>query len=596
MRITDTIKYVGVNDHKVDLFEGQYPVANGMAYNSYVILDEKIAVMDTVDANFTHEWLDKLEQVLDGRKPDYLIVQHMEPDHAANVANFLKVYPDTTVVANVKTFQMIYNFFGLTLEGQKLEVTNGGTLSLGNHQLTFVFAPMVHWPEVMVTYDSTDKVLFSADGFGKFGALDVEEDWDDEARRYFIGIVGKYGAQVQSLLKVAATLDIQIICPLHGPVLSEDLGHYIGLYDTWSSYTPEEEGIVIAYTSVYGHTKKAVDLLADKLRSKGCPKVVVYDLARDDMSLALSDAFRYSKLILATTTYNASIYPFMHDYISRLVEHNFQNRTVGLIENGSWAPLAAKVMREMMAKCKKINWLDTTVKILSAINQDNQYQLEAMADELCKEYIAQNDTLANKNDLTALFRIGYGLYVVTSNDGKKDNGLIVNTVIQLTDTPNRVAVNINKANYSHHVIKQTGVLNVNCLSTEAPFSVFQQFGFQTGRSVDKFAGQTVHRSDNGLVFLDKYINAFMSLKVEDYVDLGTHGMFICSVTEARVMSNQETMTYTYYQNNVKPKPETEGKKGFVCKVCGYIYEGDELPADYICPLCKHGAADFEPIE
>ncbi len=595
MKITDTIKYVGVNDHKVDLFEGQYPVANGMAYNSYVILDEKIAVMDTVDANFTHEWLDNLEQVLDGRKPDYLIVQHMEPDHAANVANFLKVYPDTTVVANVKTFQMIYNFFGLTLEGQKLEVTNGGTLSLGNHQLTFVFAPMVHWPEVMVTYDSTDKVLFSADGFGKFGALDVEEDWDDEARRYFIGIVGKYGTQVQSLLKVAATLDIQIICPLHGPVLSEDLGHYIGLYDTWSSYTPEEEGIVIAYTSVYGHTKKAVDLLADKLRSKGCPKVVVYDLARDDMSLALSDAFRYSKLILATTTYNASIYPFMHDYISRLVEHNFQNRTVGLIENGSWAPLAAKVMREMMAKCKKINWLDTTVKILSAINQENQDQLESMADELCKEYIAQNDTLANKNDLTALFRIGYGLYVVTSNDGKKDNGLIVNTVIQLTDTPNRVAVNINKANYSHHVIKQTGILNVNCLSTEAPFSVFQQFGFQTGRSVDKFAGQTVRRSDNGLVFLDKYINAFMSLKVEDYVDLGTHGMFICSVTEARVMSNQDTMTYTYYQNNVKPKPETEGKKGFVCKVCGYIYEGDELPADYICPLCKHGAADFEPI-
>ena len=595
MKITDTIKYVGVNDHKVDLFEGQYPVANGMAYNSYVILDEKIAVMDTVDANFTHEWLDNLEQVLDGRKPDYLIVQHMEPDHAANVANFLKVYPDTTVVANVKTFQMIYNFFGLTLEGQKLEVANGGTLSLGNHQLTFVFAPMVHWPEVMVTYDSTDKVLFSADGFGKFGALDVEEDWDDEARRYFIGIVGKYGAQVQSLLKVAATLDIQIICPLHGPVLSENLGHYIGLYDTWSSYTPEEEGIVIAYTSVYGHTKKAVDLLADKLRSKGCPKVVVYDLARDDMSLALSDAFRYSKLILATTTYNASIYPFMHDYISRLVEHNFQNRTVGLIENGSWAPLAAKVMREMMAKCKKINWLDTTVKILSAINQDNQDQLEAMADELCKEYIAQNDTLANKNDLTALFRIGYGLYVVTSNDGKKDNGLIVNTVIQLTDTPNRVAVNINKANYSHHVIKQTGMLNVNCLSTEAPFSVFQQFGFQTGRSVDKFAGQTVHRSDNGLVFLDKYINAFMSLKVADCVDLGSHGMFICSVTEARVMSNQETMTYTYYQNNVKPKPETEGKKGFVCKVCGYIYEGDELPADYICPLCKHGAADFEPI-
>ena len=595
MKITDTIKYVGVNDHQIDLFEGQYKVPNGMAYNSYVILDEKIAVMDTVDANFTHEWLDNLEQALNGRKPDYLIVQHMEPDHAANVANFLKVYPDTTVVANAKTFNMIRNFFDLDLEGQKLEVKNGGTLSLGSHNLTFVFAPMVHWPEVMVTYDSTDKVLFSADGFGKFGALDVEEDWDDEARRYFIGIVGKYGPQVQNLLKVAAGLDIQIICPLHGPVLKENLGHYIGLYDTWSSYTPETEGIVIAYTSVYGHTKKAVELLAEKLRSKGCPKVVVYDLARDDMSLALSDAFRYSKLVLATTTYNASIYPFMHDYITRLVEHNFQNRTVGIIENGSWAPLAAKVMKEMLSPCKKINWLDTTVKILSAVNQENKEQLEAMTDELCKEYIAKSDELANKSDMTALFRIGYGLYVVTSNDGKKDNGLIVNTVTQLTDTPNRVAVNINKANYSHHVIKQTGVLNVNCLSVEAPFSVFQQFGFQTGRSVDKFAGQTVRRSDNGLVFLDKYINAFMSLKVEQYVDLGTHGMFICSVTEARVMSDQDTMTYTYYQKYVKPKPQTEGKQGFVCKVCGYIYEGDELPEDYICPLCKHGAADFEPI-
>ena len=595
MKITDTIKYVGVNDHQIDLFEGQYKVPNGMAYNSYVILDEKIAVMDTVDANFTHEWLDNLDQALNGRKPDYLIVQHMEPDHAANVANFLKVYPDTTVVANAKTFNMIRNFFDLDLEGQKLEVKNGGTLSLGKHNLTFVFAPMVHWPEVMVTYDSTDKVLFSADGFGKFGALDVEEDWDDEARRYFIGIVGKYGPQVQNLLKVAAGLDIQIICPLHGPVLKENLGHYIGLYDTWSSYTPETEGIVIAYTSVYGHTKKAVELLADKLRSKGCPKVVIYDLARDDMSLALSDAFRYSKLVLATTTYNASIYPFMHDYITRLVEHNFQNRTVGIIENGSWAPLAAKVMKEMLSPCKKINWLDTTVKILSAVNQENKEQLEAMTDELCKEYIAKSDELANKNDMTALFRIGYGLYVVTSNDGKKDNGLIVNTVTQLTDTPNRVAVNINKANYSHHVIKQTGVLTVNCRSVEAPFSVFQQFGFQTGRSVDKFAGQTVRRSDNGLVFLDKYINAFMSLKVEQYVDLGTHGMFICSVTEARVMSDQDTMTYTYYQKYVKPKPQTEGKKGFVCKVCGYIYEGDELPEDYICPLCKHGAADFEPI-
>ena len=596
MKITDTIKYVGVNDHRIDLFEGQYKVPGGMSYNSYVILDEKIAVMDTVDADFTHQWLDNIQQVLDGRKPDYLIVQHMEPDHAANVANFLKVYPDTTVVATGKAFGMIRNFFELDLEGKKIEAENGSTLSLGYHQLTFVFAPMVHWPEVMVTYDSTEKVLFSADGFGKFGALDVEEPWDDEARRYFIGIVGKYGAQVQKLLKVAATLDIQKICPLHGPVLTENLGHYIGLYDTWSSYTPEDDGIVIAYTSVYGHTRMAVSLLAEKLKAKGCPRVLVYDLARDDMSQALSDAFRYSKLILATTTYNAGIYPFMNDFITRLVEHNYQNRTVGLIENGSWAPLAAKIMKEMMSKCKKIDWLKNSVHIWSAVKEENRKQIDDMTDELCKEYIAKDDTLANKNDMTALFRIGYGLYVVTSNDGRKDNGLIVNTVTQLTDNPYRVAVNINKANYSHHVIRQTGVLNVNCLSIDAPFSVFQQFGFQSGRTVDKFAGQKINRSGNGLVFLDKYINAFMSLKVEQYVDLGTHGMFICSVTEARVMSDQDTMTYTYYQQNVKPKPETEGKKGFVCKVCGYVYEGDELPEDIICPLCKHGAVDFEPIQ
>ena len=353
-----------------------------MAYNSYVILDEKIAVMDTVDANFTHEWLDNLEQVLDGRKPDYLIVQHMEPDHAANVANFLKVYPDTTVVANVKTFQMIYNFFGLTLEGQKLEVTNGGTLSLGNHQLTFVFAPMVHWPEVMVTYDSTDKVLFSADGFGKLGALDVEEDWDDEARRYFIGIVGKYGTQVQSLLKVAATLDIRIICPLHGPVLSEDLGHYIGLYDTWSSYTPEEEGIVIAYTSVYGHTKKAVDLLADKLRSKGCPKVVVYDLARCDMSQAVADAFRYDRLVLAAATYDAGIFPCMEDFLHHLKAKNYQKRKVAFMENGSWAPMAAKIMKGIVEGFKNIEMVDPVVTIKSTMNDENIKTMEELADNL----------------------------------------------------------------------------------------------------------------------------------------------------------------------------------------------------------------------
>ena len=596
MNITKDVVYVGVNDHAVDLFEGQYVVPNGMSYNSYVVLDEKVCVFDTVDQHFTHEWLDNVETALNGRKPDYLIVQHMEPDHSANIDNFVKAYPDVTVVGNAKTFAMMEQFFGCAYEN-RLVVKDGDTLTTGRHTFTFVFAPMVHWPEVMVTYDSADKILFSADGFGKFGALDVDEPWADEARRYYIGIVGKYGPQVQALLKKAAGLDIAIICPLHGPVLTENLGEYLRLYDLWSSYTPESDGIVIAYTSVYGHTKKAVEALADLLREKGCPAVTIHDLARCDMAEAVEDAFRYNKLVLATTTYNAGIFPFMREFIDHLTERNFQKRTVALIENGTWAPLAAKVMKDMLAPCKNLEFVEPVVKIRSALDAQSREQLEKVAGELCQDYMARSEKTANKKDMTALFRIGYGLYVVTSNDGKKDNGLIVNAVSQVTDSPNRVAVTINKANYSHHVIKQTGVMNVNCLSVDAPFKVFETFGFQSGRTADKFAGfeEELPRSDNGLVFLPRFINAFMSLKVENYIDLGSHGMFICSVEEARVMSERETMTYTYYQNNVKPKPQTEGKKGFVCKVCGYIYEGDTLPDDFICPLCKHGAADFEPI-
>ncbi|MBE6677963.1 MAG: MBL fold metallo-hydrolase [Ruminococcaceae bacterium] len=596
MFITNDIKYIGVNDRNVDLFEGQYVVPNGMSYNSYAIIDEKIAIMDTVDAAFTHEWLDNIQNALGGRQPDYLVVHHMEPDHSANILNFTKAYPQTKIVSSAKAFGMMKNFFGTNFADKAVVVGEGSTLELGKHTLTFVTAPMVHWPEVIVSYDSTDKVLFSADGFGKFGALDAEEDWACEARRYYIGIVGKYGTQVQNLLKKAAGLDIEIICPLHGPVLKENLGYYLGLYNTWSSYQPEEDGIVIAYTSVYGNTKKAVMQLAEKLKANGCPKVVVNDLARCDMAEAVEDAFRYSKLVLATTTYNAGIFPFMREFIHHLTERNFSNRTVAFIENGSWAPLAAKVMKEMFASSKNLSFADTTVSIMSALNEDSAAQLGSLADELCKEYLARQDATANKNDLTALFKIGYGLYVVTCNDGKKDNGLIVNTVTQVTNTPNRIAVTINKENYSHHVIKQTGIMNINCLTVEAPFVVFEKFGFVSGRNVDKFADCTPLRSDNGLVFLPRYINSFMSLKVEQYVDLDTHGMFICSITESRVISDKETMTYSYYHSNVKPKPNTEGKKGYVCKICGYIYEGDPLPEDFICPLCKHGAADFEPIE
>lgn len=592
MNITKDIKYIGVNDHQIDLFEGQYKVPNGMSYNSYIIMDEKIAVFDTVDKNFTHEWLDNISKVLNNRKPDYLIIQHMEPDHSANIANFLKIYPDTIVVANKKTFTMIGNFFNSDIYKYSKVVEDGEALVLGKHKLMFVFAPMVHWPEVMVTYDETDKVLFSADGFGKFGALDIEEAWADEARRYYIGIVGKYGMQVQNLLKKASKLQIDMICPLHGPVLKENLGYYLDLYNTWSSYSVEKEGICIAYTSVYGATKKAVELLKDKLIIEGAKEIVIHDLARDDMSVCVADAFKYGKLILATTTYNADIFPFMKEFINHLIERNFQNRTVGFIENGSWAPLAKKTMQAMLANSKQITYLEHNVSIMSSIKPNNKEEIELMAKELCKDYVVH----LNKNDMNALFKIGYGLYVVTSNDGKQNNGLIVNTVTQVSDNPNRIAVNINKANYSYHVIKQTGILNVNCLTVDAPFKVFENFGFQSGRNTDKFVNYPYILSDNGLPILTNYINASISLKVENYIDLDSHGMFICSVTEARVMNNKETMTYEYYQKNVKPKPDTDGKKGFVCKVCGYVYEGDVLPDDYICPLCKHGASDFEPIK
>lgn len=596
MNVTNDIRYVGVNDHDIDLFEGQYVVENGMAYNSYVIVDDKIAVLDTVDARFRHEWLDNIAEVLGGRRPDYLIVQHMEPDHSANIMNFIATYPEVKVVASAKAFAMMGQFFGDDLSDRQIVISEGSVLDLGKHKLIFIAAPMVHWPEVMVTYDSYDKVLFSADGFGKFGALDVDEDWACEARRYYFGIVGKYGVQVQKLLQKASKLDIEIICPLHGPILSENLGYYLDLYNTWSSYGIESEGIVIAYTSVYGNTKKAVEILADKLRAKGCPKVAVNDLARCDMAEAVEDAFRYGKLVLATTTYNADIFPFMRTFIESLTEREYKNRTVAFIENGTWAPLAAKVMKGMFEKSKGINFAESVVHIRSALNETSAAELEALSDELCRDYIAQDGETANKNDLSALFNIGYGLYVVTSNDGKRDNGLIVNTVSQVTNSPNRIAVTINKDNYSHHVIKQTGKMNLNCLSVDAPFSVFENFGFRSGRNVDKFENCPPLRSDNGLAFLPRYINSFMSLKVEQYVDLDTHGMFICSVTEARVISDVETMTYTYYQKNVKPKPQTDGKKGWVCKVCGYIYEGDELPDDFICPLCKHGVSDFEPIK
>ena len=592
-KVTDAIIYVGANDHDVDLFEGQYVVPNGMAYNSYVILDEKTVVMDTIDKSKTAEWLGNLQRALGDSRPDYLVVQHMEPDHSASIQAFMEKYPETIVVGNNKTFKMIEKFFPELELKNTLTVNDGDSLEIGSHTLTFVFAPMVHWPEVMMTYESSEKVLFSADGFGKFGALDVDEEWACEARRYYIGIVGKYGAQVQNILKKAAGLDIQIICPLHGPVLDDNLGYYINLYDIWSSYRPETDGVCICYTSVYGNTKKAVDMLEQELIQLGVPNVVVNDLARCDMAEAVEDAFRYDKLVLATTTYNSEIFPFMKQFIDHLTERNFQNRTVAFIENGSWAPQAHKIMKRHFEKSKDIEYTNNNVTIHSALNEESTAQVLALASELAASYLPVE--VNEKINPAALFKLGYGLYVVTCNDGQKDNGLIVNTVIQVSDNPNRVAVNINKANYSCEVIDKTGVLNISTLSEDAPFNVFQHFGFQSGRDNDKFAGyEHKAESSNGLPYLTKYANGYISGKVLDKVDLGSHMMFICEVTECVEINDKNTMTYTYYQNNVKPKPEAD-KKGFVCDVCGYIYEGDELPEDFICPLCKHGAADFSPL-
>ena len=384
MTITNDIRYIGVNDHDIDLFEGQYIVPEGMAYNSYVIIDEKIAVMDTVSADFGEEWLANLENVLAGRKPDYLIIHHMEPDHSANIDKFISAYPEATIVGNAKTFEMIDQFFGRGLCKNNLAVKNGEVLSLGRHELTFLFAPMVHWPEVMMSYDGADKALFSADAFGKFGALDCQDkEWDCEARRYYMGIVGKYGMQVQAVLKKAAALDIKMICPLHGPVLTGDLSHYTGLYDIWSSYGVESEGVCIAYTSVYGNTKRAAELLAKKLEERGC-KAAINDLARCDMAEAVEDAFRYGKLVLATTTYNADIFPFMRQFIDHLTERNYQNRTIGFIENGTWAPAAAKIMKAMFEKSKNINYIDTTVTLRSAMTEENAEAIDRMAEELCR--------------------------------------------------------------------------------------------------------------------------------------------------------------------------------------------------------------------
>lgn len=616
-KVTDDLYWVGSNDRRLAMFEGVYSVPDGVSYNSYLLLDEKTVLFDTVDKAVKGTFFENIAEVLDGRKLDYMVIHHMEPDHSEAIQEVVMRYPEVQIICNQKIANMMKQYFEFDIDSRAILMNEGDSFSFGKHNLVFVMAPMVHWPEVMVSYDTTDKILFSADGFGTFGALngalfadevDFERDYLDEARRYYTNIVGKYGDQVQALLKKAATLEINMICPLHGFVWRRNIGDFIGKYMHWSSYAPEEYGVVIAYASVYGHTENVAEILACRLRERGV-KTVMFDVSVTPASDIIAAAFKWSHLVFASTTYNAGIFVNMEALIYDLVAHNIQNRTVALIENGSWAPTSGSLMREQFEKCKNMTILDNTLTVISSLKKEQLAQVDALADALAQSVPGAAKTLplpeTKKEEIAAkaevdpnaMFKLSYGLFVLSAKDGDKDNGCIINTVMQVTDVKKRIAIAVNKANYTHEMIRKTGEFNVSVLTTEVPFKVFQQFGFQSGRDADKFAqGGAEARTANGLRYIPEYSNAVISGKVTEEYDYDTHTLFVADVTEAAVLSNVPSVTYQYYFDHIKPKPQpTTEKKGYVCKICGYIYEGDELPADYICPLCKHGAEDFEKL-
>ena len=605
-KVTDKITWIGGEDRRLALFESVYPIPHGVSYNSYFIDDEKTLVMDTVDRSVSGQFFQNLEHVLGGRKLDYLVVNHMEPDHAAMVDELVRRYPEATIVCNAKIQAMLRQYFDFDTENRVQIVKEGDVLSTGDMQFTFVMAPMVHWPEVMMTYEITNKILFSADAFGTFGALngcifadqvDFDRDYMDEARRYYTNIVGKYGTQVKAVLKKAAGIEINMICPLHGFVWRKNFGDFIDKYVSWSHYRPEEEGVLLVYASVYGGTENAAHILAGKLVEKGV-KVRMYDASVTHSSYLVAEAFRMSHIVLASTTYNAGIFISMENLINDLVNHNLQNRTFALIENGSWAPSAAGLMRGALSALKGTEFIESTVTVRSAVKENQIAELDAMAqaiaDSMPKPEAAS--VAPAQIDQSAMFKLSYGLFVLSALDGDKHNGCIINTAVQLTDTPKRITVAVNKNNFTHDMIMKTRKFNVSILSTSAPFALFQQFGFQSGKNVDKFDGKyEIRVSENGLVYLNQYANAFISGKVVDALDYGTHTLFVADVTEARVLSPEPSVTYSYYFEHIKPKPQPkeDDKPGWVCKICGYVYEGENLPADFICPLCKHGAEDFE---
>lgn len=616
-KVTDDLFWVGSNDRRLAMFEGVYSVPDGVSYNSYLLMDEKTVLLDTVDKAVKGVFFENIAEVLAGRTLDYMVVHHMEPDHSEAIQEVVMRYPEVKIICNEKTASMMKQYFDFDIDARAVLVGEGDSFSTGRHNLVFVMAPMVHWPEVMVSYDTTDKILFSADGFGTFGALNgalfadevnFERDYLDEARRYYTNIVGKYGDQVQTLLKKAATLEINMICPLHGFVWRKNIGDFVSKYMHWSSYEPEEYGVVIAYASVYGHTENTAEILACRLRERGV-KTVMFDVSVTPASDIIAAAFKWSHLVFASTTYNAGIFVNMESLIYDLVAHNIQNRTIALIENGSWAPTSGSLMRAEFEKCKKMTILDQTLTVISSLKREQLSDIDALADALAdtvpglaktlplaeekKEVIASQAEI----DPNAMFKLSYGLFVLTANDGSKDNGCIINTVMQVTDVKKRITIAVNKANYTHDIIKKTGEFNISVLTTDAPFKLFQQFGFQSGRDVDKFAqGGAEARTANGLRYVPEYSNAVISGKVTEAYEYDTHTLFVADVTEAAVLSNVPSVTYQYYFDHIKPKPQpTTDKKGYVCKICGYIYEGETLPDDFICPLCKHGAADFEKL-
>ena len=616
-KISDDLTWVGANDRRLAMFEGVYSVPDGVSYNSYLLIDEKVVLFDTVDKSVHHRFLENLDAALQGRKPDYLVVHHMEPDHSASVCELTVRYPEMKLVCNEKTLALVKQFDCFDEDSRAIIVRENDTLDTGRHTLKFFMAPMVHWPEVMVTYDATDKILFSADAFGCFGALngalfsdevDFDRDYMDEARRYYTNIVGKYGSQVETLLDKASALEIKTICPLHGFVWRKNLGDILAKYALWSSYTPEADGVMIAYASVYGNTENAAEILSCKLRGMGI-KTVMYDVSVTPSSDVISAAFKWSHLVFASTTYNAGIFVAMEALLSDLAEHNIQNRTVAFIENGSWAPTSGELMRGKLSDCKGMTFLENTVSLRSSLKPGQLDELDAMAEEIAatlpKSAVAAPAVKAEELpapppdvDPTTAFKFSYGLFVLTARDGDKDNGCITNTAIQITEKPFRISIAVNKANFTCDMILKTGEFNISILAESAPFSVFQQFGFQSGRDVNKFDGCGYDtRASNGIMYLPDNTTGVISGKVKDAYDYGTHMLFVADVTQAFVLSSEMSVTYQYYFAHIKPKPPApkEKKSGYVCRICGYVHEGDELPDDFICPLCKHGAEDFEKL-